>query len=164
VAAYVSAGTGATVAVTSAILAELFETYVAASARTRQYRRAGRSPDPELIATDLAESLGYAGAIGRRTNSELTRSALGWLAHQLVTRTGTRFARGLLPVMGVAVNAGTAGRNLRRVVRSALREPSEQEVVRIAEQIVLERDAWDDSRRRFEEMQPLDEGEGRAPP
>jgi hypothetical protein len=157
VAAYISVGTGATVAVTSAIIAELFETYVAASARTRQYRRARRSPDPELIATDLAESLGYSGAIGRRTNSELTRSALGWLAHQLVTRTGRRFARGLLPVMGVAVNAGTAGRNLRRVVRTPLRDPSEQELVRQAQDLVLERDEWETNRKRFEDMQPIAE-------
>ena len=58
------------------IVAELFETYVAASARTQQYRREGRPPDPELIATDLAESLGFSGSIGRRTNSELTRSVI----------------------------------------------------------------------------------------
>lgn len=157
-AAYFSAGTGATVAVCSAIAAELFETYVAASARTRQYRREGRSPDPELIATDLAESLGYRGSIGRRTNSELTHAVVSYLSDQLLVRTSTRFARGLLPIMGVAVNAGTAGRNIRRVVRLPKRNPSEQEVMRQAEGIVAEHEAWDTARERFESMPGLDEG------
>lgn len=159
-AAYLSAGTGATVAVASAIVAELFETYVAASARTRQYRREGRSPDPELIATDLAESLGFSGSIGRRTNSELTRSVVQYLSEKLIVRTGTRFARGLLPVMGIAVNAGTAGRNIRRVVRVPRREPSEQEVMRHAQNIVLEHEAWEEARQRFESTPGLDAAEG----
>jgi hypothetical protein len=155
-AAYFSAGTGATVAVCSAIVAELFETYVAASARTRQYRREGRSPDPELIATDLAESLGYAGSIGRRTNSELTRSVVSFLADQLLVRTSTRFARGLLPVIGIGVNAGTAGRNIRRVVKLPKRNPSEAEVMRQAEGILREHEAWVTARDRFESMPGLD--------
>lgn len=159
-AAYLSAGTGATIAVASAILGELFETYVAASARTIQYRREGRSPDPELIATDLAESLGFSGSIGRRTNSELTRSVVSYLSEQLLVRTSARFARGLLPLMGIALNAGTSGRNIRRVVKLAMREPSEQEVMRHAQNIMLERQAWETARERFESMLGLDDGLG----
>jgi hypothetical protein len=157
VAAYFSAGTGATVAVSSAVLAELFETYVAASARTRQYQRSGRSADPELVATDLAESIGYSGNVGRRTNSDVTRAALAWMARQLVTRTSARFARGLVPVMGVAMNAGTSGRNVRRVVKLPLRPPSRDEVWRQAEGIMLEDEQWEATRRRFEEAPGLEE-------
>jgi hypothetical protein len=157
VAAYFSAGTGATVAVSSAVLAELFESYVAASARTRQYRRAGRSADPELVSTDLAESIGFRGAAGRRTDTDITRAALAWLAHELVGRTGARFARGLVPVMGVALSAGTAGRNIRRVVKLPLRPPSRDEVWRQAEGIMLEDEQWEATRKRFEDAPGLDE-------
>jgi hypothetical protein len=155
-AAYLSAGSGATIAVTSAVVAELFETYVAASARTRQYRQAGRSPDPELGATDLAESLGFSGSVGRRTNAKLTREAVNWLGQQVVGRTTRRFARGLAPIMGIAVNAGAAGRNIRRVVHLPLRPQSEQEVMRVAEHILRERDEWETVRQRFEGLPGVD--------
>jgi hypothetical protein len=157
VAAYFSAGTGATIAVSSAALAELFETYVAASARTRQYQRAGRSADPELVSTDLAESIGYSGATGRRTDVDVSRAALAWLARELVGRTSARFMRGLVPVMGVALNAGNAGRNVRRVVKLPLRPPSRDEVWRQAEGIMLEDEQWEATRQRFEEAPGLEE-------
>ena len=59
-----SVGTAAAVAILTAVVGEVFETYVAASARTGEYRRAGRSPDPDIVLTDLAEPAGY-GHLGR---------------------------------------------------------------------------------------------------
>jgi hypothetical protein len=138
-AAYLSVGSGTTIAVTSAIVAELFETYVAASARTRQYRRAGRSPDAELVALDLAEALGFGGSVGRRSSREVAQQAVRWLGEHVAVRTGARFARGLLPVVGVVANAGVAGRNVRRVVQLPLRRPSEDEIVREANDLLSER-------------------------
>ena len=61
-----SFGTAAAVAILTAVVGEVFETYVAASARTREYQRAGRSPDPDVVLTDLAEAAGYATSVGRR--------------------------------------------------------------------------------------------------
>lgn len=140
-----TAGAGAAVAVTSAILGELFETYVAASARTRQYRRAGRSPDPALVATDLAEALGYTDSSGRRVDRQLTGKALAWLARSLTRRTTSRFARGLVPVAGAAASAGLASRDVVRATRLELRPPAEDELHRLAadlEDQAAEADAW----------------------
>lgn len=160
VAAYFSAGSGATVAVTAAILAELFETYVAASARTRQYRRAGRSPDPEVVVADLAQALGYGGAVGRRSSREVAQHAVQWLGEHVIARTGARFARGLLPVVGVVANAGVAGNNVRRVVHLPLRRPSEEELLREADALLNER-SYAEARERF---QALGGEPGAAPP
>src|SRR5690606_9870743 len=84
VATYASFGTGATVAIASAVVGELFEAYVAASARTLQYERAGRSPAPDLVVADLAESTGLTAAFGRRASIDLSREAIRWLDEQLV--------------------------------------------------------------------------------
>jgi hypothetical protein len=136
VAAYSSAGTGAAVAITSAIVGELFETYVAASGRTRQYQRAGRSPAPDLVVADLAEAMGLGEVAGRRASAGLSRRALAWLDGQLVRRAGRRFSRGLLPVAGVAIGAGAGGVGVRKVLKVPLRPASEDEVIRMARDIV----------------------------
>lgn len=130
-----SAGTGAAVAVTSAVVGELFETYVAASARTRQYQRAGRSPDPALVATDLAESLGFTDSTGRRMDRALTGRALAWLSRSVVTRTSSRFARGLVPLAGAAASGGLASRDVLRVTGLELRPPAEDELSRLADDL-----------------------------
>jgi hypothetical protein len=152
-AAFGSAGTGATVAVTAAIVGELFETYVATSGRTQQYRRVGRSPAPDLIVADLAETLGLERAAGRRAGRELTREALSWLDHRVVERASRRFARGLVPVVGVASGAGMAGSGVRKLLKLPLRPASEEEVVRLAHEIVNDpahRDAYVQDLARFE--------------
>jgi len=148
IAVYGGVGVGATVAVTAAILGEVFETYVAASGRTHQYRRARRSPAPDLVVADLAEALGLRSALGRRASKELTREAVAWLERQLIERTTRRFLRSLAPVVGVAVGAGMAGAGVRRVLRLPLRPPSEDEVLRIAGDLVAER-AYAADRARF---------------
>ena len=127
-----SAGTGAAVAVTTAVVGELFETYAAASARTQQYRRAQRSPDPALVAADLAEALGWEDGHGRRMDRELTTRALGWLSRTVTTRTGARLARGLLPVAGAVASGSLASRDVLRVARLELRPPAEDELARLA--------------------------------
>ncbi len=135
-AAFGSAGTGATVAITSAIVGELFETYVAASGRTQQYRRTGRSPAPDLIVADLAQTMGLTRAAGRRAGHELTREALAWLDARIVERATKRFARGLVPVVGVASGAGLGGSGVRKLLKAPLRPASEDEVFRMAQDIV----------------------------
>lgn len=127
-----SAGAGAAVAVTSAVVAELFETYLGASARSSQYRRAGRSPDPSLVATDLAEALGFTDSAGRRADRQLTGAALAWLGRSVVARTSGRFTRGLVPVAGAVAAGGLASRDVVRVTRLALRPPAEDELARLA--------------------------------
>jgi hypothetical protein len=135
-AAYATLGTGATVAIASAVVGELFETYVAASGRVLQYRRAGRSPAPDLVVADLAESIGLKAAAGRRASLDLSRQALRWLDDRLVARTGRRFSRGLVPVLGVAAGAGLSGTGVRRVLKLPLRPPSEEELLRLARDVV----------------------------
>lgn len=136
VAAYGSFGTGASVAVASAVIGELFEIYVTASARAEQYWRVGRSPSPDVIVADLAEAGGFGLVAGRRAGHELTREALSWLDGQIVRRTGRRFTRSLVPVVGVAAGAGLGGAAVRRVTKLPLRPPSEDEVLRLAHDIV----------------------------
>ena len=70
-----SVGTATAAAILTAVVGEVFETYVAASARTRAYQRAGRSPDPDVVLTDLAEAAGYATSVGRRATPAMARDA-----------------------------------------------------------------------------------------
>lgn len=155
-AAYGSFGAGASVAVTSAIVGELFETYVAASARTHQYRRAGRSPAPDVVVADLAEAVGLRDAMGRRAGVELTREAVSWLDGQVVRRTASRFTRGLVPVVGVAVGAGLSGRGVRQVLKLPLRPPSEHELLRMAGDLMADKNAaYASDRARFAALPPV---------
>jgi len=130
-----SAGTAAAVAITTAVVGELFETYVASSARTRQYRRARREPDPSLVAMDLAEALGYTDNAGRRASRQLTTRALGYLARTAGPRATSRILRGLVPVAGAVTAGGMAWRDIQRVAALELRPPSAEEVARMAGQI-----------------------------
>jgi len=127
-ATFTTAGTATSVAITSAVVGEVFETYVAASARSHQYRRAHRPVDPATVMIDLAEAAGYGDVAGRRATLGVTRQAARWLSERIIARTATRFARALVPVVGVAVGATMSGWSLHRVNQLPLRPPSELEV------------------------------------
>ncbi len=149
VAAFGSAGTATTVAIVSAIVGEVFETYVAASARTNQYLGVKRSPDAAIIVTDLAEASGYGDSAGRRASPRVAREAAVWLGEELVRRTGSRFARSLVPGFGIAAGAGISAAGVHKVTRLPLREVSEEEVLRLAEEVVADPDAYASSREQF---------------
>src|SRR5690606_6166489 len=91
---------------------------------------------PDLVVADLAESTGLTAAFGRRASIDLSREAIRWLDEQLVRRTSRRFARGHIPVAGVAIGAGLSSNGVRRVVNLPLRAPSEDELLRLAQQVV----------------------------
>lgn len=137
-----SLGTATAVAILTAVVGEVFETYVAASARTRAYQRAGRSPDPDIVLTDLAESAGYGQSLGRRATPSLARDAAAWMSEVVIKRTATRFSRTLLPVAGVAIGAGMSMFNVRRTARAPLRPPTPDELVRLADEIVQDPDSY----------------------
>ncbi len=153
-----SLGTATTVAIVAAVVGEVFESYVAASVRTRQYIAAGRSPDPAIIVTDLAEAAGFGESAGRRASARVAHDAASWLGEKLVTRTAIRFSRSLIPVVGVGAGAGISAFGVLRVTRLALRPVSESEVVRLAEDVVADRrDGYAEARESFLH---LTEGEG----
>ena len=133
----------------SAVVGEVFETYVAASARTRQYRQAGRSPDPALVLVDLAEAAGYGDSAGRRATTRVAHDAASWLGQELVRRTASRFARSLIPVLGIGAGAGISAVGVHRVTRLPLRQVGEEEVLRLAEQVVADPDSYAAARDRF---------------
>ncbi len=146
-----SLGTATTVAIVAAVVGEVFESYVAASVRTRQYISAGRSPDPAVIVTDLAEAAGFGESAGRRASARVAHDAASWLGEKLVTRTAVRFSRSLIPVVGVGAGAGISAFGVRRVTRLPLRPVSESEVVRLAEDVVADqqREGYADARAAF---------------
>ena len=115
---------GASVGVAAVIVSECFETYVAASARTHQYRAVGRDPGPEVIAMDIATALGQKTSIGIPAEGEFSRTAMKWLAKFLVEKTVKRILRMLVPIVGVAVNATSAHRDIRKVTSLPLRPPA----------------------------------------
>jgi len=156
VAAVGSAGTAASIAITTAVVGEVFESYVAASVRTRQYLGAGRSPDPGTVVTDLAEAAGYGESAGRRASQRVAHDAAAWLGERLVARTASRFARSLIPVVGVGAGAGISAYGVRRVTRLPLRPVSESEVRRLADDVVSEW-SYDDDRRQFLELTERDD-------
>ena len=151
VAAFGTAGLAATVAIVAAVVGEVFETYVASSARTWQYHQAQRSPDPAVVVTDLAEAAGYGDSVGRRATSGVAHDAASWLGQHLLRRTTSRFARGLVPVVGVGVGAGMSVTNVRRVTRLPLRAVSEEEVWRLATDLMAD-EAYQADRARFLEL------------
>lgn len=142
VAAFGTMGTATTVAIVSAVVGEVFETYVASSARTRQYRSAGRSPDPAIVLIDLAEAAGYGDSAGRRVSARVAHDAAAWLGEQLVRRTATRFARSLVPVLGVGVGAGISAVGVRRVTKLPLRPVSTSELERFRAELDASDDTW----------------------
>jgi hypothetical protein len=150
---YGSLGTAAAVAILSAVVGEVFETYVAASARTQQYRGAQRSPDPDVVLTDLAEAAGYSASVGRRASTKLARDAAGWLGELLAKRTASRFARGLVPVVGIALGAGMSAWNVRAVTRHPLRPPAPDELLRLADDIMSDPSAYAEAREQYLELE-----------
>lgn len=149
VAAYASMGTATTVAIVSAVVGEVFETYVAASARTRQYRQAGRSPDPALVLVDLAEAAGYGDSAGRRATGHLAHDAAGWLGEQLVVRTASRFTRSLVPVVGVGMGAGISLLGVRKVTKLPMRPAAPDEILRLADEVMADPDSYPVERDQF---------------
>jgi hypothetical protein len=154
-----SFGTATAVAILTAVVGEVFETYVAASARTRDYHRAGRSPDPDVVLTDLAEVAGYANSVGRRATPPMARDAAAWLSDLIVRRTASRFSRSLIPLAGVAIGAGWSMFNVRRVTRLPLRPPAPDELLRLADDIMNDEHAYNEARQRYLELpDPPDAG------
>jgi hypothetical protein len=149
VAAFGSFGTATTIAIVSAVVGEIFETYVAASARTRQYLQQQRSPDPASIVIDLAEASGYGDSAGRRATAQAAHNAAAWLGDQLVRRTASRFARSLVPVVGVGAGAGISAWGVHRVTRLPLRPVSAQEVRRLADEVISDPHSYEVDRDRF---------------
>jgi hypothetical protein len=144
-----SLGTATAVAILTAVVGEVFETYVAASARTRAYQRAGRSPDPDVVLTDLAEAAGYASSVGRRASPPLARDAAAWMSEIVIKRTATRFSRSLVPVAGVAIGAGMSMFNVRKSAKAPLRPPTPDELVRLADEIVKDPDSYVQARQEY---------------
>lgn len=160
-AVFTSGGTAVTLAILAAIVGEVAETYVAASARTRQYLQAGRSPDPVVVLLDVAEAAGYGQSFGRRANVHLAHQAAEYLGERVAVRTTSRFARGLVPVAGIGLAAGLSGQGVRRVVRQPLRPPSADELRRLTADALVETEdeAYERDRRRLLELtddEPVD--------
>jgi CubicO group peptidase (beta-lactamase class C family) len=149
---YGSFGTATAVAILSAVVGEVFEAYVAASGRTRQYQRAGRSPDPDVVLTDLAEAAGYGTSVGRRATPKLANDAATWLSEQLIKKTAARFTRALVPLVGVAIGAGMSAFNVRRVTKMHLRPPAPEELLRLADDITNDPHAYVAARERYVEL------------
>ena len=149
VATFATFGTATTVAIVSAVVGEVFETYVAASARTRQYLEVQRLPDPATVVVDLAVAAGYGDSAGRRATVRAAQDAATWLGEQVVRRTATRFARSIVPVVGVGVGAGMSAFGVRRVTRLPLRPVSEVEVRRLAEEVLGDPESYAEARERF---------------
>lgn len=149
-----TAGTATTVAIMSAAIGEVFETYVAASVRALQYRRSHWPLDPNAIVLDLAEAAGYGQSAGRRATAVLAHDAVRWLGEALVARTASRFMRGLIPVYGVAVGAGFSGYSVNRVRRLALRPPSGAAVQDLVLELLNDPEAYARERARFLELEP----------
>jgi hypothetical protein len=150
--AYTSAGTAAAGAVGAAIMGELLEVYLAASARTHQYERFGRSPSAERIVEDLAEVYGAEGRAGRRTSVESVQWALRQLARRTLPRTGTRFFRALVPGVGMAVSGAFSVRDVRRVLAVPVAPVDVEEAERLRRQALDDPASYEESVRRLLEL------------
>ncbi len=148
-ASFGTAGTATTVAIVSAIAGEVFETYVAASARAQQFRDQQWPVDPNAVLIDLAEVAGYGESADRRATTMLAREAAAFLGDALVKRTASRFARGLIPVVGVAVGAGFSAHTIQRVQALPLRPPSQAAVEGLVRDLINDPDIYQQERERF---------------
>ncbi|MBK9178654.1 MAG: hypothetical protein IPM45_03585 [Acidimicrobiales bacterium] len=130
---YGSAGAAFAVAAATAVISELFDVYVAASARSRQYLRAGRDPDAEMVAVDLGEALAGAGVTiaGRATRRRAAAPALLALAERLVRRSVSRFAKALLLVAGIGWAAASSARVVQKVTTPPLAPVDPDEAARL---------------------------------
>jgi len=152
-----SATLGATVAILSAVVGQVFETYVAASARTHQYQGAQRSPDPMLILLDLAEANGYGEASDLRTSKELVIAAANYLSGSLIKRAGTKFVRGMIPAAGIGTNAVMSGLAVRRVMKVPLRPHNEDELNRLAQDLLDDSQSYESWQTGFRELHTGDD-------
>jgi hypothetical protein len=150
--AYSSAGTAAAGAVGAAVMGELLEVYLAASARTRQYRDYGRSPSPERIVEDLAEVYGASGRAGRRTKIESVQWALRRLAAQTLPRTGSRFFKALIPGVGIVVSGAFSVRDMRRVLAVPIAPVDVEEAERLRDQALGDEPSYEESVQRLLEL------------
>lgn len=151
--AFGSAGTAAAASVTAAVVGELFETYLATSARVGQYQRAGRLPGPEILAHDLAEALGRERVDRVDASRQSIEALLRWLANQATHRMQRRLLKGLVPMLGIGVSAGASARDMRRVLAVAMRVPDAEEVRRLAVQ-ADSAEPWRFAREDFERLLP----------
>ncbi|MDY7105029.1 MAG: hypothetical protein S0880_27905 [Actinomycetota bacterium] len=151
--AFGSAGTAAAASVTAAVVGELFETYLAASARVGQYRRAGRLPGPEVLAHDLAEALGRDRVERVDASRQSIEALLRWLANQATHRMRRRLLKGLIPVVGIGASATTSAFDMRKVLSVPMRVPDASEISRLAEQ-AAGTEPYSFARRDFERLLP----------
>ncbi len=129
VVAYTSSGAAAATAVLAAVVAELLDTYLAASARTRQYRTWGRDPSPELIAQELAAARGV--DPDNNKSHVAIQPVLAALGRDLVRRTSGRFVRVLVPVVGIGIGAYSSAADLRRITRLEASDVTPEEADRL---------------------------------
>jgi hypothetical protein len=129
-----SVGMAATGVVASALIIEIYETYVAASARTKQYRAAQRDPDHVRIAVDLADAWSH-----RRTEEIAMRqfvdAALERLEMRLAIRSWRRVLEAVSLVVGVVWAAGSTSLAMRKVLKLPMRPADEEELKRMAEKL-----------------------------
>jgi hypothetical protein len=144
-----TAGTAATIAIASAVAGEVFETYVAASARVQQFRNQRWPADPNAILIDLAEAAGYGESVDRRATTVLGREAAAFLGDALIKRTATRFSRGMIPLVGIAVGAGFSAHNISKVQNLPLRPPSKEAVEGLIRDLINDPDVYQQERERF---------------
>jgi hypothetical protein len=130
VVAFGSAGTAATSVIATSLLLEIYETYVAASARTRQYRDAQRDPDHVQIAIDLANAWS-----NKRTERIMARQFIDTALRRLERRLAIRAWRGVMEaislVVGVLWAAGSTTRAMSQVLRLPMAPADEDELARM---------------------------------
>jgi hypothetical protein len=132
--AFGSAGVAATTVVTTSLVLEIFETYMAASARTQQYRAAQREPDHLRIAVDLADAWA-----GRRREQIFVRQfvdlALERLEKRLAMRAWGRIMESISLIVGVVWAGGSSARAMSRVLKLPMLPADEEELERLAARI-----------------------------
>ena len=93
-------------------LERLLELWMTVSVRIRQLEAAGRVPDPDLLAEEVAAAL-----TGHRGYSSPGRRIWQRVARRVARRLTRRWAAGLAPGVGIAYDAVDAQRTIRDVAR-----------------------------------------------